>query len=68
LINKTIKIAIDECGGQAKLAKLCSVAQPTVFAWLHRGGISGKYIPLIAKASNGKVTETDILRSLTKSQ
>ena len=30
MINKTIKIAIDECGGQAKLAKLCSVAQPTV--------------------------------------
>ncbi|MEX4687693.1 helix-turn-helix domain-containing protein [Haemophilus influenzae] len=68
MLNETINLAIQECGTQKKLANACGVTQGAVALWLKGGGINGKYIPLIAKASNGKVTETDILRSLTKSQ
>ncbi|AOF53695.1 transcriptional regulator [Rodentibacter caecimuris] len=65
-MNEIIKRVLDECGGQKKLANFCKVKQPTVHRWLKGGGINGKYIHLIAKASNGKVTETDILRSLSE--
>lgn len=66
-MNKTIKKAIEHCGGQNTLAKLCNTSQQTVSKWLNGGGINAKYIPLIAKATDGKVTETAILQSLTKS-
>ncbi|OOF39076.1 transcriptional regulator [Rodentibacter mrazii] len=65
-MNKIIKSVIDECGGQKKLAKICNVKQPTVHRWLKGGGINAKYIPLIARATNGKVTESEILASLTE--
>ena len=64
--NETIKLAIQECGSQKALANACGVTQGAVALWLKGGGITGKYIPLIAKASNGKITEADILRSLTQ--
>ncbi|HHQ6246029.1 YdaS family helix-turn-helix protein [Haemophilus influenzae] len=67
-MNESIKTVVEIIGTQKALAEACNVSQMTVSYWLKGGGISGKYIPLIAKASNGKVTETDILRSLTKSQ
>ena len=66
IMNKTIKKVVKECKGQVNLAKQCGVSQPTIWAWLHGGGSKAKYIPLIAKASNGKVSEMDILNSLTQ--
>lgn len=65
-MNKTIQKVISECRTQQKLAELCRVKQPTVNKWLNGGGIKGKYISLIAKASNGKVTESEILQSLSE--
>ncbi|MGY6772115.1 YdaS family helix-turn-helix protein [Gallibacterium sp. ZY190522] len=64
--NKIIKKVIKECGTQKNLAAICGVTQGAVSFWLAGGGIKGKYISLIAKASNGKVTESEILRSLSK--
>ncbi|AZI13564.1 YdaS family helix-turn-helix protein [Avibacterium paragallinarum] len=66
-MNKVLTKIIAECGGtQKSLAKKCGVSQMTVSYWLRGGGINAKYIPLIAKASNGKVTEAEILRSLSE--
>lgn len=65
-MNEVIKTVIEECKTQKGLAQACGVTQGAVGLWLRGGGINSRYIPLIAKASNGKVTEMDILRSLSK--
>lgn len=65
--NKVIEEAISICGSQVKLSQKCGVSQVSVSFWLNGGGISAKYIPLIAKATNGKVSEIEILNSLTQS-
>lgn len=59
-MNKAIQEAIDIVGSQKKLAELCGVAQPTVWRWLHGGGIDAKYVIKIVKASGGKVTAKEI--------
>lgn len=64
--NKIIEEIISDIGNQRKLAEIVGVSQGAVCFWLNGGGIKAKYIPLIAKASNGKVSEMDILNSLTK--
>ncbi|HHE3465270.1 helix-turn-helix domain-containing protein [Pasteurella multocida] len=63
--NKTIEKAISICGSQLRLAQECGVSQVSVSFWLNGGGIGAKYIPLIAKATNGKISEIEILKSLT---
>lgn len=63
--NPVIERAIKECGSQYELANKVGVSQGAVCFWLNGGGIKGKYIPLIAQASNGKVTESEILQSLS---
>lgn len=62
--NQTIEQAIKLCGSQYELANKVGVSQGAVCLWLNGGGIKGKYIPLIAQATNGKVTESEILKSL----
>ena len=64
--NKIIEEIISDIGNQRKLAEIVGVSQGAVCFWLNGGGIKAKYIPLIAKASNGKVSEMDILNSLTQ--
>nr|WP_310616667.1 helix-turn-helix domain-containing protein [Pantoea cypripedii] len=59
-MNKAIQEAIDIVGSQKKLAELCGVAQPTVWRWLHGGGIDAKYVIKIVRASGGKVTAKEI--------
>lgn len=60
MTNKIIQHAIDIAGSQKKLADLCSVAQPTVWRWLHGGGIDARYVMKIVSATNGKVKPADI--------
>lgn len=66
--NKIIEEIISDIGNQRKLAEIVGVSQGAVCFWLNGGGIKAKYIPLIAKASNGKVSEMDILNSLTQDE
>ncbi|ENL7643062.1 helix-turn-helix domain-containing protein [Enterobacter hormaechei] len=51
MTNKTIQRAIDIAGSQKKLADLCGVAQPTVWRWLHGGGIDARYVMKIVNAT-----------------
>ncbi|HDR1434112.1 TPA: helix-turn-helix domain-containing protein, partial [Pasteurella multocida] len=54
------------CGSRKKLADACNVSEMAVSLWLRGGGINGKYITPISKATNGKVSEKEILNSLTE--
>ncbi|MEI7410095.1 YdaS family helix-turn-helix protein [Pectobacterium aroidearum] len=58
--NKAIEKAIDFAGSQKKLADLCGVAQPTVWRWLHGGGIENRYIMKIVKVTGGQVSVAEI--------
>uniref|UniRef100_UPI0013311184 helix-turn-helix domain-containing protein n=1 Tax=Klebsiella pneumoniae TaxID=573 RepID=UPI0013311184 len=60
MTNKTIQKAIDIAGSQKKLADLCGVAQPTVWRWLHGGGIDARYVMKIVSATNGKIKAAEI--------
>ncbi|HAH0911184.1 TPA: helix-turn-helix domain-containing protein, partial [Escherichia coli] len=42
------------------LADLCGVAQPTVWRWLHGGGIDARYVMKIVSATGGKIKPADI--------
>lgn len=44
MTNQTIQLAISITGSQKRLADLCGVAQPTVWRWLHGGGIDARYV------------------------
>ena len=61
MTNKVIQRAIDIAGSQKKLADLCGVSQPTVWRWLHGGGIDSGYVMKISDATNGKVKTEEIL-------
>lgn len=63
--NKAIQKAISITGGQQKLATLCGVSQPTVWRWLHGGGIDARFVMLIVKATNNEVSPLDIRPDLT---
>lgn len=54
-VNQAVQRAIDIVGSQQKLAAACNASQPTVWRWLHGGGIGNRYIRSIVKATNGKV-------------
>lgn len=60
MTNEIIQRAIDIAGSQKKLADLCGVAQPTVWRWLHGGGIDARYVMKIVSATNGRVKPADI--------
>ncbi|MEF3090453.1 helix-turn-helix domain-containing protein [Raoultella scottii] len=66
MTNKTIQKAIDIAGSQKKLADLCGVAQPTVWRWLHGGGIDARYVMKIVSATNGRVLAADIRPDLAQ--
>ncbi len=51
MTNKAIQKAVAIAGSQQKLASLCGVKQPTVWRWLHGGGIDAKYVAAIVKAT-----------------
>ncbi|KLN97312.1 helix-turn-helix domain-containing protein [Moellerella wisconsensis] len=58
--NKAIEKAIDIAGGQKKLAILCGVSQPTVWRWLHGGGVDAKLVMSVVKATNNAVLPHEI--------
>ncbi|MEX9782348.1 helix-turn-helix domain-containing protein [Providencia manganoxydans] len=58
--NKAIQKAIDIAGGQKKLADLCGVSQPTVWRWLHGGGVDARLVMSIVKATNNAVLPNEI--------
>lgn len=60
MTNEIIQRAIDIAGSQKKLADLRGVAQPTVWRWLHGGGIDARYVMKIVSATNGGVKPADI--------
>ncbi|ACA30857.1 helix-turn-helix domain-containing protein [Histophilus somni] len=59
-MDKNIKKTINLVGTQTKLAKLCSVSQPSISIWLKGGKMDVKYIPSLIKATNGEVTPEDL--------
>ncbi|MDD0824630.1 YdaS family helix-turn-helix protein [Mannheimia sp. AT1] len=65
-MNKTIEKALSICGSRKVLAEKCGVSDMTVGNWLKGDGINGKYIQLISDATDGKVTVTEILSSLSE--
>lgn len=58
--NKAIEKAISFAGSQKKLAELCGASQPTVWRWLHGGGIENRYILRIVKATGGQVSLAEL--------
>ncbi|EPK3139682.1 helix-turn-helix domain-containing protein [Enterobacter cloacae] len=66
MMNNTIQRAIDIAGSQKKLADLCGVAQPTVWRWLHGGGIDARYVMKIVSATGGKIKATEIRPDLAQ--
>jgi DNA-binding transcriptional regulator YdaS (Cro superfamily) len=60
MTNKIIQRAIDIAGSQKKLADLCGVAQPTVWRWLHGGGIDARYVMKIVSATKGQIKAAEI--------
>ncbi|WP_072014143.1 transcriptional regulator [Pectobacterium odoriferum] len=58
--NQYIKKAIDAVGGQAALARACSVSQPAVFRWLNGGRVKADYVMRIVRATNGVVQAHEI--------
>lgn len=60
MTNKAIQRAVNIAGSQQKLADLCGVKQPTVWRWLHGGGIDAKYVLAITRATNGQVKPYEI--------
>lgn len=60
MTNKVIQRAVNIAGSQKKLADLCGVAQPTVWRWLHGGGIDARYVMPIVNATSGKIKAAEI--------
>ncbi|HFV6434998.1 TPA: YdaS family helix-turn-helix protein [Escherichia coli] len=56
MTNQTIQLAISITGSQKRLADLCGVAQPTVWRWLHGGGIDARYADNLRASSGGTTT------------
>lgn len=56
-----IERAVKKAGGQAKLAEMVGVSQPTVWKWLH-GKLkpSPEYVPGIVSAANGEVLPSEL--------
>lgn len=66
MTNEIIQKAIDAAGSQQKLADLCGVSQPTVWRWLHGGGIEVANAIKISTATGGKIKATDIRPDLAQ--
>lgn len=66
-MNVVIEKAISLAGSQSDLAKIVGVGQSTVSKWLNGAEISSRYISAIVKATDGKVTTDELLKSLEAS-
>ena len=66
MTNVIIQRAIDIAGSQKKLADRCGVAQPTVWRWLHGGGIDARYVMKIVSATEGQIKAAEIRPDLVQ--
>ncbi len=66
MTNKAIQRAISITGSQQKLASLCGVKQPTVWRWLHGGGVDARYVMPIVNATRGEVRADEIRPDLAE--
>lgn len=64
--NAAIKKAIDIAGSQSELARRTQVRQSTVSKWLNGSDIGARYIPSIVTATDGKVTASELLNSVSR--
>lgn len=64
-MNKAIQEAIGIAGSQQKLACMVGIKQSTVSKWLRGSEIKSKYLKKIELATNGKISISDILKSLS---
>lgn len=64
-MNKAIEEAISIVGSQQKLACMVGIQQSTVSKWLRGSEIKSRYLKKIELATNGKVSISDILKSLS---
>lgn len=60
------KDAIGIVGSQSKLALKVGVGQPTVSKWLNGADIGSRYISAISQATDGAISETSILQSISE--
>ena len=68
MTNQTIQLAISITGSQKRLADLCGVAQPTVWRWLHGGGIDARYVMKIVSATAALTDKAMTMQPLTYQQ
>lgn len=64
-MNSVIKKAIDIAGSQKELARKVGVDQSAVSKWLRGGGIKSQYIPGIISATNGEITVSELIDSVS---
>lgn len=56
MVNQAIKKAIEVLGSQQKLAEVCGVKQPSVWAWLHnKAKVSPEHVVHIERVTNGEI-------------
>lgn len=65
-MNHVIEKAILITGSQSELARRIGVGQSTVSKWLNGAEISSRYITAISAATEGQISQADILSSLER--
>ncbi|ENL4830226.1 helix-turn-helix domain-containing protein [Salmonella enterica subsp. enterica serovar Teko] len=64
-MNEAIKRAIGIAGSQAELARKAGVNQSTISKWLNGAEISSRFIKSIVIATDGQVSASEILNSIS---
>ncbi|MFN1150250.1 transcriptional regulator [Serratia liquefaciens] len=65
-MNEAIKRAIGIAGSQTELARRAGVNQSTVSKWLNGAEIGSRFIRSIVIATDGKVSASEILNSISQ--
>ncbi|MEN4905674.1 MULTISPECIES: transcriptional regulator [Rahnella] len=65
-MNHVIEKAIVITGSQSELARRIGVGQSTVSKWLNGAEISSRYITAISAATEGQISQAEILSSLER--
>lgn len=64
-VNDAIKRAITIAGSQTELARKAGVNQSTVSKWLNGAEIRSRFIKSIVVATDGQVSASEILNSIS---
>ncbi|MDR3431076.1 MAG: YdaS family helix-turn-helix protein [Rouxiella aceris] len=65
-MNHVIEKAISITGSQSELGRRIGVGQSTISKWLNGAEISSRYISALAAATDGKISQAEILSSLER--